>query len=140
MKILVTGGSGMVGQSIKNVMNELTETHEFIFLSSKDANLTNYLQARKLFRTHRPDMVIHLAACVGGLFKNMNQKVSMYEDNTLINLNVLKCCHQFSVSKVISCLSTCIFPIKHLIQLMKQCFIMDHLILPMMLMHMPSEC
>ena len=72
MKILVTGGSGMVGQAIKNVMNELNETHDFVFLSSKDANLTNFLQTRKLFRTQRPDMVIHLAACVGGLFKNMS--------------------------------------------------------------------
>lgn len=112
MKILVTGGSGMVGQAIKNVMNELTDSHEFIFLSSRDANLTNYLQARKLFRTHRPDMVIHLAACVGGLFKNMNQKVDMYEKNMLINFNVLKCSHDFKVKKVVSCLSTCIFPDK----------------------------
>ena len=112
MKILVTGGTGMVGQAIKNVMNELTDSHEFIFLSSRDANLTNYLQARKLFRTHRPDMVIHLAACVGGLFKNMNQKVDMYEKNMLINYNVLKCSHDFKVKKVVSCLSTCIFPNK----------------------------
>lgn len=112
MKILVTGGSGMVGQAIKNVMNELNETHDFVFLSSKDANLTNFLQTRKLFRTQRPDMVIHLAACVGGLFKNMNQKVDMYEKNMLINHNVLKCSHDFKVKKVVSCLSTCIFPNK----------------------------
>ena len=112
MKILVTGGTGMVGQAIKNVMNELTDSHEFIFLSSRDANLTNYLQTCKLFRTHRPDMVIHLAACVGGLFKNMNQKVDMYEKNMLINYNVLKCSHDFKVKKVVSCLSTCIFPDK----------------------------
>jgi len=34
----------------------------------------------------------------------------MYEKNIEINLNVLKCCHRYNVQKVISCLSTCIFP------------------------------
>ena len=42
----------------------------------------------------------------------MNYKVDMLEKNLLINYNVLKCCHDFKVEKVISCLSTCIFPDK----------------------------
>jgi GDP-L-fucose synthase len=60
----------------------------------------------------RPDYVIHLAAYVGGLFKNMKYKVEMYEKNILINYNVLKCSHDYNVKKVVSCLSTCIFPDK----------------------------
>jgi len=56
--------------------------------------------------------VIHLAANVGGLYKNMNQKVDMFEKNILINLHVLKICHELNVKKVVSCLSTCIFPNK----------------------------
>ena len=36
----------------------------------------------------------------------------MYEQNTLINCNVLKCCHEIGVKKLVSCLSTCIFPDK----------------------------
>ena len=36
----------------------------------------------------------------------------MLEKNLKINLNVLKCCHKFNVKKVVSCLSTCIFPDK----------------------------
>ena len=55
---------------------------------------------------------------VGGLFKNMKYKLDFYRDNTLINLNVLHASHVFNVSvfdscqvkKVVSCLSTCIFP------------------------------
>ena len=42
----------------------------------------------------------------------MNYKVSMFEDNLIINYNVLKCSHIFKVKKVVSCLSTCIFPDK----------------------------
>ena len=37
-----------------------------------------------------PDIIIHLAACVGGLYKNINYKKEMFEDNFLINFNVLK--------------------------------------------------
>jgi GDP-L-fucose synthase len=65
-----------------------------------------------MFVTHKPTHVIHLAACVGGLYKNMNQKVDMLEKNLLMNFNVVKCCHEFGVQKLVACLSTCIFPDK----------------------------
>jgi GDP-L-fucose synthase len=51
-----------------------------------------------------------LAAAVGGLFKNMRCKVDMFETNVRINMNVLRACHELGVDKVVSCLSTCIFP------------------------------
>jgi len=58
----------------------------------------------------RPDVVIHLAARVGGILDNITNPVDYLEQNILINTNVLKHCHQFNVSKVISILSTCIYP------------------------------
>lgn len=54
--------------------------------------------------------MIHLAARVGGLYANMKDKVGFYEDNMLINMNVLKACHKEGVQKIVSALSTCIFP------------------------------
>jgi GDP-L-fucose synthase len=111
MKILVTGGNGLVGQAIQNIKC-IYEDYTFIFIGSKDYDLTNAEETQQLFEKERPDFVIHLAACVGGLFKNMKHKVDMYEKNILINHNVLKCCHEYNVKKVVSCLSTCIFPDK----------------------------
>ena len=111
MKILITGGSGLVGYGLKQIISN-DNPNEFIFLSSKDCDLTNLEQTQKMFQNIKPDYVIHLAAFVGGLFRNMNYKVDMYEKNTVMNYNVLKCCHDFKVEKVISCLSTCIFPDK----------------------------
>jgi GDP-L-fucose synthase len=110
MKILVTGGSGLVGYAIQNI--QLNYNYDFIFLSSKDCDLTNYNETNELFLKEKPDFVIHLAAYVGGLFKNMRSKVDMLEKNMIINYNVLKCSHIHNVKKVISCLSTCIFPDK----------------------------
>lgn len=111
MKILVTGGSGLVGKSIETIKNNYKD-YEFIFISSKDCDLLNFDKTNTLFENIKPDFVIHLAAYVGGLFKNMNHKVDMYEKNVLINMNVLKCCHNHNVIKVVSCLSTCVFPDK----------------------------
>ena len=107
--ILVTGGTGLVGQALKSVSSRYNH-YRFIFLSSKDCDLTQFDSTLEYFKNTKPDCVIHLAACVGGLFKNMNNKVDMLEKNLLINLNVLKCCHLTNVDKCISCLSTCIFP------------------------------
>ena len=86
--------------------------NEYIFLSSQDCDLTNYWQTKRFFDETRPDFVIHLAACVGGLFKNMNQKVEMYEKNILINTNVVQCSYNCGVKRMVCCLSTCIFPDK----------------------------
>lgn len=106
--ILVTGGTGLVGSALNSISKNYD--YQFIFLSSKDCDLTNYTQTYNTFAKYKPDFVIHLAACVGGLFKNMAFKVDMFENNILINTNVLKVCHFLKVKKVVSCLSTCIFP------------------------------
>ena len=108
--VLVTGGTGLVGSAIKSTHQ--SRNYNFVFLSSKDCDLTNFEETKSIFKKYNPTYVIHLAACVGGLYKNMNYKVDMFEKNMAINLNVLKCCHDFKVKKCISCLSTCIFPDK----------------------------
>lgn len=111
IKIVVTGGSGLVGKAL-NVINQGNNKYDIIYLSSKDCDLTNYDQTDLLFNKLRPDYVIHLAANVGGLFKNMNNKVDMLNDNLDINSNAIKCAHKYKVKKLIACLSTCIFPDK----------------------------
>jgi len=106
MITLVTGGSGLVGFALKNIKSD------YIYLSSKDCDLTDYNNTYDILKKYNPTHVIHLAAYVGGLYKNMNQKVDMLEKNTLMNINILKVCHELNINNVISCLSTCIFPDK----------------------------
>ncbi len=108
-KVLITGGTGLVGSAINSIRDNYSN-YTFIFMSSKDCDLTDYSASYNYFTNIKPDYVIHLAACVGGLFKNINNKIDMFEKNMLINMNVLKICHIIKVKKLISCLSTCIFP------------------------------
>jgi GDP-L-fucose synthase len=111
--VMVTGGSGLVGKAIEAVVARDPKPDEtWVFLSSKDADLTNMLSTRSVFERVRPTHVIHLAAKVGGLFKNMKYRVEMWKDNVDINNNVMECCREFKVVKLVSCLSTCIFPDK----------------------------
>ncbi|KAM9345625.1 GDP-L-fucose synthase-like [Symphorus nematophorus] len=115
MRVLVTGGSGLVGKAIEHVVLQeggKLEGEEWIFLSSKDADLVDAEQTRAVFEKHRPTHVIHLAAKVGGLYLHMKENLNFLRDNLKINGNVLQTAHKMGVSKVVSCLSSCIFPDK----------------------------
>ena len=111
--IIVTGGSGLVGKGIQAVVErQATKGERWVFLTSKDGNLKDSEATRLIFEKYRPQYVIHLAALVGGLFKNMKYKVEFWRDNVAINDNVLHWAKEYKVERVISCLSTCIFPDK----------------------------
>ena len=69
-------------------------------------------QTKAIYDKYKPKHVIHLAAKVGGLFANMKYKVEFLRDNLAINDNVLHCAMEAGVERVVSCLSTCIFPDK----------------------------
>lgn len=111
--ILVTGGTGMVGHAVKTVTETESNPNEtWIFVSSKDADLTDREQTKKLFDKHKPTHVLHLAAMVGGLFRNLQHNLDFLRTNIKINDNVLHTSFENGVQKVVSCLSTCIFPDK----------------------------
>lgn len=113
INILVTGSSGLVGSAIQRVVRNKEYEHITIIpVSSGVCDLTNREETCAMFERIKPTHVIHLAARVGGLFKNMNEKVQMLEDNIMMNSVVLQMCHKFGVEKCVMCLSTCIFPDK----------------------------
>lgn len=108
-RILVTGGSGLVGHALQHICKSYPD-NDFTFLSRTQVDLLNEQKTIDFFVNHKFDYVIHLAANVGGLYKNMKEPVNLLEDNLRINSNVLKAAHIANVKKVVACLSTCIFP------------------------------
>lgn len=111
--ILVTGGTGLVGKGIEIVSNEDQRSDErFVYLSSKDGDLRVLSDVEAIFEKHKPTHVIHLAALVGGLFRNLRENLDFFRQNMQINDNILACCFKYKVEKCVSCLSTCIFPDK----------------------------
>ena len=100
MTTLITGGSGLVGRALQGDIK----------LSSKDGDLRSWDTTISLFKHYKPDYIIHCAARVGGVASNMRYKGEFYYDNIMINTNVLEAARQVNVKKVVSFLSTCIFP------------------------------
>ncbi|XP_046573666.1 GDP-L-fucose synthase-like [Haliotis rubra] len=112
--VMVTGGTGLVGKAIENVVSKelKRDDEEWHFVSSKDADLSDLAQTEALFQKIKPTHVIHLAALVGGLFRNLKYNLDFLRVNNQINDNILHTSYKSGVKKVVSCLSTCIFPNK----------------------------
>jgi len=103
-KILVTGGSGLVGKSLKKIIPNA------VYISSSDFDLTNETSVIKLFETYRPTVIVHLAAKVGGIIDNINYPYDYFTENILMNTLLLKYSLKYNVERFIGILSTCIYP------------------------------
>jgi GDP-L-fucose synthase len=103
MKIVVTGGSGLVGKYLQQYVDA-------VYLSSKDFDLTIEADVMQMYSVHKPDVVIHLAAKVGGIMDNIKYPFEYYEQNLLMNTYLVKHARIFGVKKFIGVLSSCIFP------------------------------
>lgn len=100
--ILVTGGFGLVGSCVKG-------DHRF---TSKQIDLVedHWGLQRYLYKYDDIDTVIHCAGLVGGVKRNSENKARFFHQNAMMGLNVLEACRLENVNKVVSLLSTCIFP------------------------------
>jgi len=102
MKTVITGGYGMVGSAMESQIK----------LSRDTCDLKNPRQTESLFRTIRPDGVIHCAGKVGGIGGNSNYKGEYFYDNLMINTNVIESARKAGVKNLVAFLSTCVFPDK----------------------------
>ena len=105
-KILVTGGTGMVGKGF----HELDTNYEFVFVGSSDYNLLSMIETEFMLKDIEPDAVIHLAARVGGVKSNSEYIADFYRDNILMNTNLLDASRRYGIKKIVSLLSTCVYP------------------------------
>lgn len=109
-RVLVTGGNGLVGSAIKNVITENNTVDQYIFTTSHECDLRDRNATLELFEEHKPTHVIHLAAIVRGFYKSSKQNVEMFRDNIRINENVLEAANIHNIQKGIFCVSACVYP------------------------------
>ena len=108
-KIYVAGHRGLVGSAIvrnlksKGYENVIGKTHS-------ELDLTDQQAVRKYFEEERPDVVVLAAAKVGGINANNTTPAEFAYENMQIQCNVIKCCHDFKVKKLLFLGSTCIYP------------------------------
>lgn len=101
LRILVTGGSGLVGDAIYNERHNYNKNVivEWCFLSSSDCNLCDISNVENLFNSFKPEIVVHLAA------KNKEGTFDIFTDNVKININILDACKKYKVKRLINVLN-----------------------------------
>jgi len=103
MLALVTGGTGMVGKHLQEILPDAS------YVGSQ-FDLRDWITVDSLLDKLKPDCIIHLAAKVGGIQENIEKPAEFFDDNILMNTNILKASHKHGVKKFIGILSTCIYP------------------------------
>lgn len=108
MKILLTGGSGMVGRNILEHSRSLN--YEIFSPSSQELNLLDREAVRYYFKTIVPDIVIHAAGRVGGIHANIANPVDFLVQNLDMGLNVISTAASLNISNLINLASSCMYP------------------------------
>src|SRR6266702_1083136 len=110
-RVLVTGGSGFLGAHVVEVLRARGAS-DITVPRSRDCDLTDARAALALFERVRPELVIHLAAKVGGIGANRRHPGSFFRDNMAMGLAVLEAARRTGVAKVVVAGTICAYP-KH---------------------------
>lgn len=107
MRILLTGGSGMVG---RNILDFNKGRFDFISPSSSELNLLDYKQVYSFVNEVKPDLVIHAAGRVGGIQANMANPVNFLVENLQMGKNIILTSKECDVKRLINLSSSCMYP------------------------------
>jgi GDP-L-fucose synthase len=108
-RILVTGGNGFLGTFVvKNLRGR--GCREIFIPRSKGYDLVRMERVRKLYRDSAPDIVIHLAAKVGGIGANRENPGKFFYDNLMMGVQMMECARHYNVEKFVTLGTICCYP------------------------------
>ena len=108
-KILVTGGSGFLGFHVLKEL-EMRNYVNVIAPRSSEYDLRDQNDLKKLFDDNSPDIMIHLAAVVGGIGANQNNPGSFFYDNAIMGIQLLEMARKYGIEKTIIVGTVCSYP------------------------------
>ncbi len=107
MRVLVTGASGFLG---KHLVQHLWERGHEPYSGLQDYDLRYSGQVDEMYERAEPEIVVNLAAAVGGISANIQQPGKFFYDNVMIGMNVLEGARHYGVKKFVQIGSACEYP------------------------------
>ncbi len=108
-KVLVTGGGGFLGRFVVGKLRA-RGCQEIVVPRSKDCDLRERDAIVRMFQVTRPDILIHLAAVVGGIGANRANPGRFFYDNAIMGLQLMEYARQFNVPKFVALGTICAYP------------------------------
>ncbi|HEV8132256.1 MAG TPA: GDP-L-fucose synthase [Acidobacteriota bacterium] len=108
-RILVTGGTGFLGSVVVAALRRRGVTQIFV-PTSVDYDLREPANAHRVLTDFRPDMVIHLAARVGGIGANRTHPAEFFYDNLVMGVHLFHESWKTGVSKFVAVGTVCAYP------------------------------
>jgi GDP-L-fucose synthase len=108
VRILLTGGRGMVGRNIQD--HPRARDYEVLAPSRSELNLFDEQAVLDYYARHRPDLVIHAAGTVGGIQANIANPVAFLSDNLKLAENVILGARRSGVPNLLNIGSSCMYP------------------------------
>ena len=111
MKVLILGSGGLVGSSLKKILDKNESIKKVICSTREDTNLFDFEETKRLVENNKPDILINAAAKVGGIYANNSKRTEFILENLKINLNILEASIPFPNMYIINLGSSCIYPL-----------------------------
>jgi nucleoside-diphosphate-sugar epimerase len=110
VKILITGGTGMVGQNLQVAFRQNNLEGVFVGRDGGKYDLTDWNKTQQLFADVKPDVVIHAGANVGGIGYNKENPGALTRDNLKMGIHVLDACVEHKVESLYITSTCCSYP------------------------------
>ncbi|MCX7847718.1 MAG: GDP-L-fucose synthase [bacterium] len=108
-RIVMTGASGFVGRNLQEAMAVAGYT-QVVPLSSRDYNLLEQSEVRRMMGELKPDVVIHLAALSAGIKANKERPAEFFYRNLMMTTMVMHEAYLAGVQKLMTCIGGCSYP------------------------------
>jgi GDP-L-fucose synthase len=108
-RIVVTGGAGFLGRHLLRRLERADCRNVFVPVS-EDYDLTRIEAIKRLFDEHRPDVLIHMAAVVGGIGANRTNPGRFFYENAIMGIQVIEAARHFGVEKTVVLGTICAYP------------------------------